>query len=102
MFERYSEAAAQAVRLAKNEAIGSNASLIETGHLLIGLLNSDPALRARVHLDISLSRKAGGSVPPSFQSLNHESKRVLAYGAEEAEIRPREDHLPALRVGHPP
>ena len=85
MFERYTEAAAQAVRLAKEEANCSNASQVETEHLLIGLLRADPALCASVHLDISLIRKNSGSAPLSFQSLNHESKRVLAYGAEEAE-----------------
>ena len=85
MFERLTEAAAQAVRLAKEEANGSNASLVETDHLLIGLLPADPALCVRVNMDIGLIRKDSGSVPPSFQSLNHECKRVLAYSAEEAE-----------------
>ena len=91
MFERYTVEAAQAIRLVKEEAIASNASQVETEHLLVGRLKSDPVLCARVNLDISLIRvDGGGSSPQSFQPLSHESKRVLAYSAEEAE-----------RLGHP-
>ena len=69
---------------------------IETEHLLLGLLREDKALANRFlrsHAAVEAIRKqierhtpAGEKVPTSVDlPLSHECKRVLSYGAEEAE-----------------
>lgn len=87
---------------ARYEASGYGSSYIETEHLLLGLLREDPALARRIFfatadayakspLDsirhkISQRGTLGEKLPTSMDlPLSNEAKRVLAYGAEEAE-----------------
>ena len=94
MFERYTEAARRVVFLARYEAAKCGSPFIETEHLLLGLLHQDRdlALRLLGSEDAIAAVEAQIRSPESPQAstsvdlpLSHESKRVLAYGAEEAE-----------------
>ncbi len=101
MFERYTEKARRVIFFARYEASQYGSPYIETEHLLLGLLREDHPLVRRV-------LGSGGNPPePSLESirgkvaqrgmlgqksptsvdlpLSNESKRVLAYAAEEAE-----------------
>jgi len=93
MFERYTQAARVAIFAARYHAGESDSVSIETEHLLLGLADADGALLRRVlgseELVEALCKElrptsvrphvtAGGDLP-----LTDESKRVLAYGAEE-------------------
>jgi hypothetical protein len=94
VFERYTEKARRVIFHARYEAIQYGSPNIETEHLLLGLLreareitqflphNSDESIRNQIDAKtISLKR-----LPPSVDlPLSAESKRVLVYGAEEAE-----------------
>lgn len=102
MFERYTEKARRVIFFARYEASGYGSPYIETEHLLLGLLREDPGLALRI-----FSTRADGSAKLSIDSIRHkisnrgtlgeklpasvdlplsnEAKRVLAYGAEEAE-----------------
>ena len=96
MFERYTEKARRIVFFARYEASEFGSSAIETEHLLLGILREDKAL---VHRFLPPSdsvvsiRQRIRALTPSRQKistsvdlpLSHESKRVLAYSAEEAE-----------------
>src|SRR5258708_30131827 len=94
MFERYTEAARRAVFLARYEAAKCGSPFIETEHLLLGLLHQDRKLAwrfvgseeaiAAVEAQIRSPESAQASTSVDLP-LSHESKRVLAYGAEEAE-----------------
>jgi hypothetical protein len=106
MFERYTEKARRVIFFARYEASQYGSPYIETEHLLLGLLREDHALATRVlgsggTLNIfipsasaidSIRRKIsergmlGEKFPTSVDlPLSNESKRVLAYGAEESE-----------------
>ncbi len=96
MFERYSEKARQVVFFARYEASQFGSPYIETEHLLLGLLRADKALSNRFlrsHASVESIRKQiadhtmpGDKVSTSVDlPLSNESKRVLAYAAEEAE-----------------
>src|SRR5258708_30143878 len=94
MFERYTEAARRVVFLARYEAAKCGSPFIETEHLLLGLLHQDRdlALRLWASEDATPAVERQIRSPESPQAstsvdlpLSHESKRVLAYGAEEAE-----------------
>ena len=95
MFERYTEEARNAVWFAKEEAIALDTSQVETEHLLVGILRADPVLRASVQIDTTRVCLNGGSAS-KFQPLSHESKRILAYAAEEAE----RSHYAAITCRH--
>ena len=96
MFERYTEKARRIVFFARYEASTFGAPCIETEHLLLGILREDKALanrflpsndsvafiRQRIRDLTPLREKISTSVD---LPLSHESKRVLAYSAEEAE-----------------
>jgi len=96
MFERYTEKARRIVFFARYEASEFGSSAIETEHLLLGLLREDKAIanrflpsndsvasiRQRIRALTPLREKISTSVD---LPLSHESKRVLAYSAEEAE-----------------
>jgi len=101
MFERYTEKARRVIFFARYEASQLGSPYIETEHLLLGLLREDKALANRFlgpHTVVESIRKqveahstVREKVPTSVDlPLSHESKRVLAYGSEEAE-----------RFGHP-
>lgn len=95
MFERYTEKARRVIFFARYEASQFGAPYIETEHILLGLLREDAAL-TRVALPSKSSQDAirkeideyavrRGKTPTSVDlSLSDESKRVLAYAAEEA------------------
>jgi ATP-dependent Clp protease ATP-binding subunit ClpC len=96
MFERYTENARRVVFFARYEASQVGSPSIETEHLLLGLLREDKALTNRfvgsrasvesirkqieAHTPVREKAPAGIDLP-----LSNESKRVLAYAAEEAD-----------------
>jgi ATP-dependent Clp protease ATP-binding subunit ClpA len=95
MFERYTEAARRVIFFGRYEAAKCGSPYIETEHLLLGLLHQDHKLALR----LLQSEQAIAALKEQVRSpetaapistsvdlpLSHESKRVLAYGAEEAE-----------------
>ncbi len=96
MFERYTEKARRVIFFARYEASQSGAPYIETEHLLLGLLREDKALTNRFlrsHASVESIRKQieentviREPVSTSVDlPLSNECKRILAYGAEEAE-----------------
>jgi Clp amino terminal domain, pathogenicity island component len=96
MFERYTEKARRTIFFARYEASQFGSLYIEAEHLLLGLLREDKALANRflrshaagesIRKEIERHTPAGEKVPTSVDlPLSHECKRVLAYGAEEAE-----------------
>lgn len=101
MFERYTEKSRRVIFFARYEASQYGSPYIETEHLLLGLLREDHPLARKVlrsagaqpELSIeSIKRKIsdrgmlGKKFPTSVDlPLSNESKRVLAYAAEEAE-----------------
>jgi ATP-dependent Clp protease ATP-binding subunit ClpA len=97
MFERYTETARRTIFFARYEASQCGSPYIEPEHLLLGLVREDPELSGRVRQPpltagelrqqveekyATTKERAGTSVD---LPLSHPSKRVLAYGAEEAE-----------------
>ncbi len=96
MFERYTEKARRVIFFARYEASQFGSPYIETEHLLLGLMREDKALTNRFlrsHATVESIRKQieehttiRDKVSTSVDlPLSNESKRVLAYGAEEAE-----------------
>ena len=94
MFERYTEKARRTIFFARYEASQFGSPYIETEHILLGLLREDNALANRflrshavsIREQIEGHTAPGEKVPTSVDlPLSHECKRVLAYGAEEAE-----------------
>ncbi|HXN49605.1 MAG TPA: Clp protease N-terminal domain-containing protein [Bryobacteraceae bacterium] len=96
MFERYTEKARRIIFFARYEASQFGSPYIETEHLLLGLLREDKALadrflpsaaetasiRKQIEAHTTIREKIATAVD---LPLSHECKRVLAYGAEEAE-----------------
>ena len=96
MFERYTEKARRVIFFARYEASQFGSPYIETEHLLLGLLREDKALtnrflrshgsvesiRKQIEGRTAIREKVSTSVD---LPLSQESKRVLAYAAEEAE-----------------
>jgi ATP-dependent Clp protease ATP-binding subunit ClpC len=101
VFERYSEQARQIIFFGRYEASQFGAPEIQPEHILLGILRSDrnltqrlfpadetrKAIRDRIVQSQPVREKVSTSVD---LPLSLESKRALAYGAEEAE-----------RLGHP-
>lgn len=106
MFERFTEKARRVVFFARYEASQYGSPYIETEHLLLGLLREDSALSRRIlgsggtfkelifspsaidsiRRKISERGKLGEKLPTSVDlPLSNESKRVLAYAADETE-----------------
>ena len=94
MFERYTEKARRTIFFARYEASQFGADCIETEHLLLGLLREDKALAHHLlgsHSGIESIRKQieahtpkGEKVSTSVDMpLSQESRRALAYAAEE-------------------
>jgi len=95
MFERYTENARRATFSAREEATRAGASCVEPEHLLLGIMCSceveieeafglkslEDAFRAQI------PAKGEGTTPSQSQfiKLSNQSKRSLAYAAEEAE-----------------
>jgi ATP-dependent Clp protease ATP-binding subunit ClpC len=94
MFERYTENARRTIFVVRSGASHYGSSTIETEHLLLGILHEDKGLASRLSLTAQTIRDeiAKRTPPPKDPTptavdlpLSHESKRVLAYGAEESE-----------------
>ncbi len=94
MFERYTEKARRVIFFARYEASQFGSPVIETEHLLLGILRDDaritrllPAgapetIRAQIDARFEIREKVSISVD---LPLSNASKRVLAYAAEEAD-----------------
>ncbi len=96
MFERYTEKARRVIFFARYEASQFGSPYIETEHLLLGLLREDKvfsnrllrshasveSIRKQIEGHTTIQEKVSTSVD---LPLSNESKRVLAYAAEEAE-----------------
>ncbi|HVQ29841.1 MAG TPA: ATP-dependent Clp protease ATP-binding subunit [Vicinamibacteria bacterium] len=97
MFERYTERARRVIFFARYEASQLGSNSIETEHLLLGLIREGKGLTSRIfsksHLSMESIRKEieGRALYREKVStsvdipLSPESKRVLGFGAEEAE-----------------
>jgi ATP-dependent Clp protease ATP-binding subunit ClpC len=94
MFERYTEKARRVIFFARYEASQYGSPYIESEHLLLGILREDKALtnrflrsvsfesiRKQIDSQTTVREKTSTSVD---LPLSNESKRVLAYAAEEA------------------
>src|SRR6187399_2876133 len=97
MFERYTERARRVLFFARYEATQLGSTLIETEHLLLGLIREGKGLTSRIfarsHLSLENIRKdiegrtvfrekVSTSVEIPFSA---ETKRVLQFAAEEAD-----------------
>jgi ATP-dependent Clp protease ATP-binding subunit ClpC len=96
MFERYTEKARRVIFFARYEASSFGSPYIETEHILLGILREDKALTNRFlhsHVSVEKIRKqieAHTGIREKISTsvdlpLSNESKRVLAYAAEEAD-----------------
>src|SRR5450631_4119572 len=96
MFERYTEKARRVIFFGRYEASVFGSPLIESEHLLLGVLREDKVLTSRIlrsHAVVEAIRKQieghttiREKVSTSVDlPLSDECKRVLAYAAEEAE-----------------
>lgn len=106
MFERYTEKAHRVIFFARYEASNFGAPHIESQHILLGLLrditftnrflpsiNSIKFIHQRVRAVTPVREKISTAVD---LPLSDESKRVLAYAAEEADLRKRKQ----VGIGH--
>jgi ATP-dependent Clp protease ATP-binding subunit ClpC len=95
MFERYTEKARRIIFFARYEASQFGSPYIETEHVLLGILREDKTLTHRflpgtetesIRQQIDAATSKREQIPTSVDlPLSNESKRVLAYAAEEAE-----------------
>jgi ATP-dependent Clp protease ATP-binding subunit ClpC len=94
MFERYTEKARRVIFFARYEASQFGSQHIETEHLLLGITREDKALTNRflhshaasIREQVESATTAREKTPTSVDlPLSNESKRALAYAAEEAE-----------------
>jgi hypothetical protein len=95
MFERYTEKARRVIFFARYEASQFGSPYIETEHVLLGLLREDRSLTSviltaksinAIRKEIEERTNPREKTPTSVDlPLSNESKRVLAYAAEEAE-----------------
>ena len=96
MFERYTERARRIIFFGRYEASQFGSPYIETEHLLLGLLREDKALanrflRSNATVESIRKQIEGHTAPGEKVStsvdlpLSHDCRRVLLYGAEEAE-----------------
>src|ERR1017187_2176949 len=107
MFERYTEKARRTIFFARYEANQFGSPYIESEHLLLGILREDRAmvnrllkkptvsvesLRQQIKVRTKIQEKISVTVD---LPLSKESKRVLAYAAEEAERS--EEHTSELQ-----
>lgn len=105
MFERYTEHARRVIFFARYDASTLGSPYIEPEHLLLGLLREDPLLRGRLQpAGIEQVRKRIEESSPIREKvstsvdlpLSDDSKRVLAYGAQESEAL----HHKVIDCGH--
>jgi ATP-dependent Clp protease ATP-binding subunit ClpC len=111
MFERYTEKARNVIRFARYEVSRYGAPVIETEHLLLGLLREDEALvRLFLHsqeaidgirreIDERSTRREKVTLSLEFP-FSHECKRVLASADDEAlELKQRHIGTEHLLLG---
>ncbi len=92
MFERYTEMARRVIFFARHEAGHYGSLVIDTEHLLLGLLRVDKHLAARllgaaeqIRAEIDKGTPRGERVPPSVTiPLSERVKQILGFAAEEA------------------
>src|SRR5437016_236683 len=95
MFERYTETARRVIFFARFEASRFGSDVIDTGHLLLGLIREDKTLPQQVqrsHADIESLRSEVESQMTIREKISTsvdlplapDSKRALAYAAKEA------------------
>jgi|HubBroStandDraft_1064217.scaffolds.fasta_scaffold58791_2 hypothetical protein len=94
MFERYTEKARRVIFFARYEASQFGSPCIETEHLLLGILREHKgitrllpkaeAASVRKQIEAATPRQVPSSTSVDLP-LSNEGKRVLAYGAQEAE-----------------
>ena len=95
MFERYTEKARRCIFFARYEASQFGSPYIEAEHMLLGVLREDRNLFRALQIGISIdalraeiakNSPAGEKIDTSVDlPMSHSAKRILAYGAEEAE-----------------
>ena len=95
MFERYTEHARRVIFFARYQASQFGCDQIEPEHLLLALFRDDPSLMKRcvpaanvetIRVQIQNQTPNRQRISTSIDMpLSHASKRVMAYGAEEAE-----------------
>ena len=91
MFERYTERARRTIFFARYEANQHGSSYIETEHLLLGLMREDKRWWTELQQQVAcrqIESRSGGAAKISAAvdlPLSNESKRVLAFAAEEAD-----------------
>src|ERR1700758_1139956 len=96
MFERYTEKARRVIFFARYEAGQYGSPLIETEHLLLGLLREDRVLASRLlgsrepieEIRSQIEGYLAGhakTLTSADTPLSQQSKRVLAHAVEEAE-----------------
>lgn len=106
MFETFDKKARRVVFCARYEAAQLGSPAIESEHLLLGLLREGrsrlraiPQLRhpARIFLEIAAATTKRTSIPIRVRlPFSEECRRILAYGAQEAELMGSK----AIRVEH--
>jgi hypothetical protein len=93
MFERFTEHARRIIFFARYEASSFGSEVIETEHLLLGILREDQGIRGRLgskaieQIRGSITERAPKREKTSTSvdiPLSHESKRALAYCDEES------------------
>lgn len=94
MFEKYTEKARRAIFFARYEASQFGVPFIDTEHILLGLVREDPPLtrmllpgKPEEEIRAAVEKRGGPreKIPSSADlPLSNESKRVLAYAAEES------------------
>jgi ATP-dependent Clp protease ATP-binding subunit ClpA len=108
MFEKYTEKARRAIFFARYEASQLGGSAIESVHLLLGIMRTDPALLRlflpeedvqSLLLEVSASAQGGREkVSTSVEMpLSEQAMRVLNCASEEAE-RLQDDHIGVAHV----
>ena len=94
MFERYSEAARRVIFFARYEAAAVGSDYVEPEHVLLALLREDSKLRTMIPYAVrqQIRSEIEKAIPIREQlsatvdlPLSANSKRILAYSAEEAE-----------------
>ena len=94
MFERYTEKARRVIFFARYEASAFGSPVIDTEHLLLGLLREDKSVyRWLPKIDLQTIRQRVFELSPKLPStstavdlpLSDAAKRVLKYAADEAE-----------------
>ena len=93
MFERYTEKARRVLLFARRKAIDDGSSYVESQHLLLGILKETPSAinlqfpqkLEQIKSELLAQEMKGAKAPDLGLPLSYECKRILAYGAEEAE-----------------